>query len=49
MGQFEKNGRYSVSLDDVDGRTLAFPSFNAMPAPAQVWNLLQRSEPKSLR
>jgi len=33
MGQIEKDGRYSVSLADVDGRVLAFPSFDAMPAP----------------
>ncbi|MFN3518295.1 MAG: hypothetical protein ACK4YT_02495 [Sphingomonas sp.] len=38
MGQIEKTGHYSVSLADVDGRTLAFPSFNAMPAPGQVWD-----------
>lgn len=43
MGQIEKNGRYSVSLDDVDGRTLAFPSFNGMPAPGQVWDLVGKA------
>ena len=45
MGQIEKDGRYSVSLADVDGRVLAFPSFNAMPAPGQVWDLVRKGEP----
>lgn len=45
MGQIEKDGRYSVSLADVDGRVLAFPSFSAMPAPAQVWDLVRKGQP----
>lgn len=45
MGQIEKDGRYSVSLADVDGRVLAFPSFNAMPAPGQVWDLVRKGQP----
>jgi hypothetical protein len=47
MGQIEKNGHYSVSLDDVDGRTLAFPSFNGMPAPEQVWDLVGKGGPSA--
>jgi hypothetical protein len=47
MGQIEKTGHYSVSLADVDGRTLAFPSFNGMPAPEQVWDLVGKGGPSA--
>lgn len=47
MGQIEKTGRYSVSLADVDGRVLAFPSFNGMPAPEQVWDLVGQGGPNA--
>lgn len=47
MGQIEKTGRYSVSLADVDGRVLAFPSFNGMPAPEQVWDLVGKGGPNA--
>ncbi len=45
--QIEKTGHYSVSLADVDGRTLAFPSFNGMPAPEQVWDLVGKGGPSA--
>lgn len=43
----QKTGHYSVSLADVDGRTLAFPSFNGMPAPEQVWDLVGKGGPSA--
>ncbi|WP_258044268.1 hypothetical protein [Sphingomonas citricola] len=38
MGQVNKTGTYSVTLRDVDGSASTLPSFNKMPAPAQVWS-----------
>ncbi|WP_271300519.1 hypothetical protein [Sphingomonas sp. CV7422] len=40
MGQIEKSGSYAVSLTDVDGTTSAFPTFDHMPSPKQVWSLV---------
>jgi hypothetical protein len=40
MGQIDKTGTYSVSLEDVDGTVTAFPSFSALPEPKQVWELI---------
>lgn len=39
MGQIEKTGHYSVSLADVDGRTLAFPRSTACRRPSRsgIW------------
>lgn len=34
-------GAYAVTLGDVDGRTIAYPSFDKLPAPAQVVALLK--------
>ena len=34
-------GAYAVTLGDVDGRTIAYPSFDKLPAPGQVVALLK--------
>lgn len=41
MGQIDKTGTYSVSLEDVDDSSVAFPSFTAMPTPRQVWDVVK--------
>lgn len=40
MAQVENRKEYSVMLTGVDGMTQAFPSFDAMPAPKQVWSIV---------
>jgi hypothetical protein len=40
MGQINKTGIYSVSLEDVEGTVSAFQSFTALPSPKQVWSLI---------
>ncbi|WP_235512826.1 hypothetical protein [Sphingomonas sp. Leaf17] len=45
MGQVDKTGTYTVSLQDVDGTTFAYPSFTAMPRPEQVRDLVLRGQP----
>ncbi|MES3154215.1 hypothetical protein [Sphingomonas faeni] len=40
MGQINKTGVYSVSLEDVEGTVSAFQSFTALPSPKQVWSLV---------
>lgn len=42
IGQGES---YSVSLTDVDGSTLAFPSFDRLPRPEQVIELVLKGQP----
>lgn len=37
----------NVTLQDVDGTVDAYPSFSALPRPAQVWKLLESSQPTS--
>ncbi len=44
MGQINKTGVYSVSLEDVEGTVSAFPSFSALPSPKQVWSLIQSGQ-----
>jgi hypothetical protein len=44
MAQIEKTGVYSVTLEDVDGTSYAYPSFSSLPSPEQVWKLLERGE-----
>jgi hypothetical protein len=44
MGQIKKSGTYSVSLEDVEGTVSAFQSFTALPAPKQVWTLIERGQ-----
>lgn len=41
------NGRPTVSVttEDVDGTIATYPSFSALPQPAQVWKLVTSSEP----
>lgn len=45
MGQVNNSGTYAVTLTDVDGRVQSFPSFSVLPAPAQVWAMLNRGAP----
>ncbi len=40
MGQINKTGVYSVSLEDVEGTVSSFQSFTALPSPKQVWSLI---------
>lgn len=40
MGQIEKSGTYTVALTDVDGTVSSFPSFDGLPTPKQVWELV---------
>jgi hypothetical protein len=44
MGQINKTGVYSVSLEDVEGTVSAFQSFTALPSPKQVWSLIQSGQ-----
>lgn len=37
----------TVALEDVDGTVSAYPSFSALPKPAQVWKLLSEARPTS--
>jgi hypothetical protein len=36
---------YAVTLSDVDGRTLTFPSFTALPSPKQVYEDIAKQRP----
>ncbi|WP_375270978.1 hypothetical protein [Sphingomonas sp.] len=47
MGQVNKTGAYAVTLTDVDGSASTFPSFNKMPAPAQVWSTVAGGKPSA--
>lgn len=47
MGQVNKTGTYAVVLTDVDGSASTFPSFNKMPAPAQVWSAVAGGKPSA--
>lgn len=44
MGQINKTGIYSVSLEDVEGTVEAFQSFTALPSPKQVWSLIESGQ-----
>ncbi|QCB41000.1 hypothetical protein E5673_01135 [Sphingomonas sp. PAMC26645] len=44
MGQINKTGLYSVSLEDVEGTVSAFQSFTALPSPNQVWSLINHGQ-----
>lgn len=44
MGQINKTGVYSVSLEDVDGTVSSFQSFTALPSPKQVWSLIHSGQ-----
>lgn len=44
MGQINKTGGYAVPLEDVDGSVSTYPSFASLPAPEQVWALVQNGK-----
>ena len=44
MGQINKTGVYSISLEDVEGTVSAFQSFTALPSPKQVWSLIESGQ-----
>lgn len=44
MGQIDKTGTYSVTMQDVDGSTSVLPSFSALPQPKQVWDVVSHGQ-----